>query len=81
MAIEYYGVAGIVPAGIARRVVEGRSEVIDDLPFSFVAPLRADYRDCFRPRLLGHPEALRGRTSRTLPAPVESRNTTGRLER
>ena len=56
MAIEDDGVAGVVSAGVARGVVERRSEVVDHLPFSFVAPLRADYRDCFGLSFLRHPE-------------------------
>ena len=56
MTIENNGVASVVAAGIARRVVKRRREVVDYLAFSFVAPLRADHRDCFRPGLLAHPQ-------------------------
>jgi predicted pyridoxine 5'-phosphate oxidase superfamily flavin-nucleotide-binding protein len=52
--IEDYGVPGIVPARIARRVVEGLRQIIDDLALALVAPLRADYTDRLRSRLLSH---------------------------
>ena len=54
MAIEDDRVAGIVAAGVARGVIEGRGQIVDDLPFAFVAPLGADYRDRLRPNLLHH---------------------------
>ena len=54
VAIENNGVAGVVPAGIARRVIKRRGQVVDDLAFSFVAPLRAHHGYCFGSGLLGH---------------------------
>src|SRR5580704_12422481 len=90
MTIENYGVPGVVAAGIARGVVERRREVVDYLPFPFVAPLRTDYRDCFRSRLIVHPRLPAVRlhstrqtyapswpSGRTLPAPFSARIITG----
>ena len=54
MAIEDDRVAGIVAAGVASGVIEGRGEIVDDLAFAFVAPLGADHRDRLRPNLLHH---------------------------
>src|SRR5712692_6600233 len=39
------GVAGIVSTGDARDEVESASEIVDDLAFAFVTPLRADHYD------------------------------------
>ena len=54
MIIEDDRVPGIVPAGIARGVIERRGHVVDDLALPFVAPLRAYDRNCFSAGLLRH---------------------------
>jgi hypothetical protein len=38
-------VPGIVAAGDAGDEVESAGEIVDDLAFAFVTPLRADYDD------------------------------------
>ena len=40
---DVHGVAGVVPALIARDDVEARREQVDDLALAFVAPLRAEH--------------------------------------
>ena len=42
---DEYGVAGVVPALIARHDVEVLREQVDDLPFALVSPLRAQDDD------------------------------------
>src|SRR5260370_31656960 len=42
-----YGVPGVVSAGDARDIVKSAGEIIDDLAFAFVAPLRAHHHDRF----------------------------------
>ncbi len=55
-----HGVAGIVAAGNARDVVERAGEVVDNLAFAFVAPLRAYDHHRFHSRvLLAHTYARR----------------------
>jgi len=49
------GVAGIVPAGNARDVIEGAGKIVDDLAFSFVTPLRTNNHDGLHSVCLSHP--------------------------
>src|SRR6202007_2176244 len=37
---------------VARDVVERRSDIVYNLAFAFIAPLRTDYYDCFSRRLV-----------------------------
>ena len=70
MAVEDDGVPGVVAAGITRDVIKRGGHIVDDLAFSFVAPLRANYDHCLRRRLV-HFEAIlpasRTFSGRTIP--------------
>ena len=69
-AIENNGMPGIVAAGVAGRVVKRRSNVIDDLAFPFVSPLRTHHRYCFGPALLAHPQ--HPSMKKAAPCPLQS---------
>ena len=43
--VHIHGVAGVMPALIARDDGEMRRQQIDDLAFAFISPLRAEYSD------------------------------------
>ena len=50
LAAAFYGVARVVPAlGTDDNVRPGRQNV-NDFPFSFIAPLNADYHSCWHTR-------------------------------
>jgi hypothetical protein len=66
MVVENDGVARIVAAGVARREIKGRGQVVDHLAFSFVAPLGADDRNRFSPALF-HRSCHPNHTNRTFP--------------
>ena len=44
-AVDVHRVPGVVAALIARHDREARRQQIDDLPFAFIAPLRAEHRE------------------------------------
>ncbi len=45
IAADDDGMAGVVAAGYARDVFERTGEIVDDLAFAFIAPLRAYHYD------------------------------------
>jgi hypothetical protein len=47
-----YRVSRVVAAGHPRDVIERTRQVIDDLPFAFVSPLRTNHYDRFHADLL-----------------------------
>ena len=69
MAVENNGVPGIVAAGVTRDVIERGGHIVNDLTLPFIAPLRANYDNCLRRRLVhlqdrppGHLVAFSNRT-------------------
>jgi len=54
MSVEDHRVARVVAACVSCRVLKRRGQVVDNLAFALVAPLRADNDDRFCSRLVRH---------------------------
>src|ERR1700741_1525216 len=52
VAVEDDGVSRIMAACVTRDVIERRGDIVYNLAFAFIAPLRTDYHHCFSRRLV-----------------------------